>query len=273
MDSTSLGSRLRALLGGRITGPPRSANGASSFHLFWSLPPSAPLVEVSVVLEVLTAPTVNKLYFWALQVEFTGDDRDVEGRTGLERSRGGGHTGLQWHPAYSGSTAVNWGGYASKEEGGGILPGSASVLPGFADEPNTRAYPWLSGRPYRLRVMRLPKRAGAWRAEVEDLAAARVTVVRDLFAGGAHLASPMVWSEVFADCDAPSVRVRWSRMEALDTTGRLVVPQGVVVNYQSGADGGCANTDSVLDGDGVLQVTNTRRTSPAGSLLRLTDRD
>ena len=83
----------------RVTGPPTSSNGASSMHLFWEVPPE-PLAEVSVDVEVLTPPAVEKLYFWALQVNFvsaTGGDR------------GGAHTGLQYHPAYPDGGAVNWG--------------------------------------------------------------------------------------------------------------------------------------------------------------------
>jgi hypothetical protein len=230
---------------------------------------SAPLVEVSAVLEVLTPPEADSLYFWALQVEFEG----AEGRQGpgadVARPLGGGHTGLQWHRAYPGSTAVNWGGYASAQRGGTVLLGSDSGLPGLAGEPNTRAYPWKVGRPYRLRVYRSPEGGGAWRAEVEDVIAGEATVIRDLFAGAAYLAAPVVWSEVFADCDAPSVSVRWSAMQARDSAGAVLLPEGVAVNYQSAADGGCANTTSVLDGHGVLQITNTPRTTPQGAWLKL----
>ncbi len=76
--------------GSRQTGPPRSANGASSFHLFWEIPEQvasppgsgAGLVEVSAVLEVLEEPQTKALYFWALQVDFV-----ARGRVW-----GGGHT-------------------------------------------------------------------------------------------------------------------------------------------------------------------------------------
>ena len=84
------------------TGRPRSGNGASSFHLFWDVPPG-PWVEAAATLVVADPPTVPKLYFWALQVSF--EDR---GRGG-----GGAHLGLQWHAQHPGNTAVNWGGYGT----------------------------------------------------------------------------------------------------------------------------------------------------------------
>lgn len=244
-------------MGRRIGGRPGSANGASSFHLWWEMPASAPLVEVSVVLEVVVPPAVDSLYFWALQVDF------VDGSV----HRGGAHTGLQWYDRFPGSTAVNWGGYASA--GGGVLAGSASTLPGFADEPNTRSYPWQPGRRYRFRVYRSPERAGAWRSEVTDVLSGHTSMIRDLYAGGRYLAAPLVWSEVFADCDAPSVTVRWSRMRAVDETGVVLAPRAVLVNYQSAADGGCSNTTVALDGDGVLQIANAERIVPHGTSLGL----
>jgi hypothetical protein len=92
----------------RVTGPPTSSNGASSFHLFWDVAPK-PLIEVAATIEVIEPPTVDKLYFWALQANFQ------DGRDGHAR-RGGAHFGLQYHPAHPGGGAVNWGGY---HHGGG----------------------------------------------------------------------------------------------------------------------------------------------------------
>lgn len=262
---------------------------ASSFHLTWHLPAparDARLVEVSAVVEVVNPPRVSALYFWALQVDFS-DDRGVWG---------GAHTGLQWNRRYPGGTAVNWGGYASAERGGAVLPGTRSDLSGFADDPNTLSYEWTPGREYRLRVFRSPETPGAWRAEATDLVTGLSTTIRDLLprpssrAGGgllrrlvsrggqnpeeadeaAFLLRPMIWSEVFAECDDPSVTVRWSDLQAIDEQGRLLRPEAVVANYQSGADGGCSNTDSSLDDEGgLLQATNTRRLTSQGMLLRL----
>lgn len=233
----------------RTSGEPRSANGASSFHLTWVLPPSAPLVEVSAVLEVVVPPAVDRLYFWALQVGFVDGAAD----------RGAAHVGLQWNARHPGGRAVNWGGYAPA---GGLLQGTSSALPSGPDDPNTRDYAWEPGRAYRLRVSPAPGRPGGWQGEVTDLATGEATVVRHLDAGGDRLARPVVWSEVFARCEHPSVTVRWSELEGRTAAGRRVAPRGLAVNYQATAAGGCDNTTVVVDDAGVLQVTNAERLPP-----------
>jgi hypothetical protein len=264
------GSRPRVEGGPRDAGPPRSANSASSFHLDWQMPRHSGrderLAEVSAVLEIVVPPEVPALYFWALQVDFV-DDRGIWG---------GAHTGLQWNRRYPDGTAVNWGGYASRELGGGVLTGTTSALSGFADDPNTLAYPWQPGLPYRLRVYRSPGAPGAWRAEVTDLRSGLSSVIRDLLpaprrgTGSSYLARPIVWSEVFADCDAPSVTVRWSNLQALDEKGTVIRPEGVRVNYQAVQEGGCSNTSIGVDqAGGVLQVTNVPRIVEQGTILAM----
>jgi len=254
----------------RESGPRRSPNGASSFHLIWELPaglgPHPRLTEVSAVLEVLEPPREQALYFWALQVDLA-DDRGVWG---------GGHTGLQWNRRYPGGRAVNWGGYRAPELGGQVLAGTVSSLPGFSDDPNTMTYAWEQGRPYRLRVYRSPDDVGAWRAEVTDLESGVTSVIRDLLpdagrgVSGSHLTRPIVWSEVFADCEAPSVTVRWSDLRAVDEGGSVIGPAAVQVNYQASQDGGCSNTTVLADeGGGLLQVTNVPRLVEQGARLPL----
>jgi hypothetical protein len=234
----------------RTRGFPPSGNGASSLHLGWRLPGRAGhLVEAGATLEVVTPPTVDHLYFWALQVGFPG--------------AGAAHLGLQWNHRHPGFGAVNWGGYAAD---GSLLAGTASPLPSTPDDPNTRDYPWEPARPYRLVVRRTADRV--WRGEVTDLVAGDVTVVRDLTTPSSFLSDPMVWSEVFARCDDSSVTARWSDFEVVTDRGDRLAPAGLTVNYQSHADGGCANTTSVLDGrGGVLQVTSTERLTPQGETL------
>ncbi len=260
--------------GPRVAGPPRSSNGASSFHLIWDLPrtPQASrLIEVSATLEIVEPPRVASLYFWALQVDFA----DEKGRTW-----GGGHTGLQWNRRFPGGTAANWGGYASQELGGMVLSGSEPDLHAFPGDPNTMAFPWRAGRPYRFRVYRSPGVPGGWRSEVADLESGEISILRDLMHPAAsrarsgasalgRLSRPMVWSEVFADCDSPSVTVRWSALSALADDGSIVTPRAVVANYQSQGDGGCGNTTVRRDGTGVLQVTNAPREVEQGVRLEL----
>lgn len=241
------------------TGAPRSRNGASSLHLVWDTL-DHPWVAAEATIEVTEPPSVAKLYFWALQVSFVGP-----GRPG-----GGAHLGLQWHPDHPGSAAVNWGGYAPG--GRNELTGSASALPSATGNPNTRDYPWKPRHRYRLRIEHAGEGrqglADAWRGSVTDLDRSETTVVRDLFANGNRLQALMVWSEVFADCDDPPVSVRWSEFAVITDQGRRFDVREVRTNYQSVTEGGCTTTDSVVDGDGFLQRTNTPRTSKPG--LRLT---
>lgn len=238
----------------RMRGEPTSANGASSFHLTWLLAPSEPVVEVAAVLEVLVPPSVERLYFWALQASFLAGGAD----------RGGAHVGLQWNRRHPGNTAVNWGGY---RPAGGLLHGSESPLPSTPGDPNTRDYGWRPGRPYRLRVSPEPEEPGWWQGEVTDLESGRATVVRSLRTGADRLVRPTVWSEVFARCEHPSVAVRWSGLEAVTSSGERLAPRGLSVGYQARAAGGCDNTTVVLDDEGVVQVTNTQRTVPGGSVV------
>ena len=158
---------------------------------------------------------------------------------------------------------MNWGGYAAD---GSLLAGTESALPSTPADPNTRDYPWESERAYRLRVHRVDE--GAWRGEVTDLTTGDATTVRDLMPAAPFLGDPMVWSEVFARCDDPSVTARWSEFEVVSDRGEHFAPTALTVNYQSHADGGCANTTSVPDDHGgVLQVTNAERLTPQGGTL------
>jgi hypothetical protein len=221
-----------------------------------------PLVEVSATLEVVVAPAVDSLYFWALQAGFHDGRQD----------RGAAHTGLQWHGRRPGQRAANWGGYRAAVDGGGELAGSTSGLKRLDQNGNTVAYPWEPGRPYRFRITRGD--GDGWQSIATDLVSGDSTVIRELYAPGQHLVSPVVWSEVFAGCDAPSVTVRWSGLEAQTEAGDVVRPAQLKVSYQDEYNQGCENTDVGVDGLGVTQTTNTaRRTSPGTRLARSTDLD
>lgn len=244
----------------RTRGLPTSSNGASSFHLFWDVPAGTTFRRVAVTFEVLEPPSVDRLYFWALQVDFV--------RPGGRRA-GGGHLGLQHHPRHPGGGAINWGGY---DPSGTVLSGSGSALASALDNPNTRDYRWAPRRRYRLAVDPAPgpdaKGTGEahaaagmhrWRGSITDTESGQTTVVRELYNHGTALTNPMVWSEVFAQCDDPSVVVRWSEPEAESDDGTIVRPRSTRVNYQKIADGGCTNTDVHLDDIGVCQTTNRDR--------------
>ncbi len=99
-----------------------------------------------------------------------------------------------------------------------------------------------------------------------DVGSGAATVVRDLFVAGNLISSGVVWSEVFARCDDPSVAVRWSNPSAITVENTSSVIERATVNYQSHADGGCANTDSSptaeTDPPGLRQRTNCERLTP-----------
>jgi hypothetical protein len=155
--------------------------------------------------------------------------------------------------------AVNWGGYRGT---GGELDGSRSPLPSRDGNPNTRLYDWELDRPHMLRVFPSPEGRG-WRATVDGV------VIRDLYGPGDTLVDPIVWSEVFADCDDPPVVVRWSDLQAVTVSGVEVGAATVTVTYQAYADGGCDNTTIDVDDVGICQRTATPRTLAHGSLLRV----
>jgi hypothetical protein len=228
----------------RVSGRPPSANGASSLHLVWDVPTGDDLVEASVILMVPALPSVPRLYFWALQVSFPGG--------------AGAHLGLQWAADPPRRVRhVNWGGYGAS---GAELSGGTSILPSSFANPNTRDFDWEPGRPYRLRISRAN---GGWAGWVDD------TMVRCLDAPGETLRCPMVWSEVFADCDHPAVSVHWSGLEVLTRSGRRVRVNSVVASYQSRHAGGCDNTSSETDGHAFVQTTNAVRRTPSGATLQV----
>jgi hypothetical protein len=247
---------LGRLLGGpRLTGQPSSANGASSFHLWWQVPAGPPIAEVGVTFRVETAPAVRALYFWALQVSFLG---------AAGRNLGGAHTGLQWHPAVP-EGAVNWGGYDAT---GGELPGTDSTLPAV-DSVNTRAWAWRPGEAYRIRVW--SPGPARWRSQVTELATGRQAIIRDLMVDANALTSPVVWAEVFARCDDPPTVARWSDFTVIGDDGTTAAPSALRVTYQPSAAGGCDNTVAWTDAGEAVQATGQRTARPrrASDLLAL----
>ena len=108
---------------------------------------------------------------------------------------------------------MNWGGYGPD---GRVLDGSASSLPSATGNRNTRDLWWEPGQPYTLTIERAAQ--SGWAGTVGGVR------VRTLEAGGDRLDSLIVWSEVFARCDAPPVVVRWSGFRATTAEGRVVAP-------------------------------------------------
>jgi hypothetical protein len=238
--------------------PSEPAKGVSSFHLWWDGMPAAHYVRCSATLEVLRAPAVQRLYFWALQATFE-DARHLQ--------YGGAHTGLQWNPNYPNTHAVNWGGYDASGSVEAILKGSMSPLPSRPNDVNTRDYDWQVGVSYRFDIVHTQD---GWLATVTDESTGVTSEIRTLFAGGDRLTSFVCWSEVFAGCTDPSAVVRWSNLSATTYDGRTIEPTGVKLTFPSGGD--CPNTDTELDSlvpGAVIQTTNTTRTGHDGQHLRL----
>lgn len=255
-----LGATSGALANLRVSGDPPSPNGASSMHLWWSLPDGERLTAVRATLEITEPPTVDRLYFWAIQVAFVRPDG------------GAAHLGLQHNRRHPGSTAANFGGYAPRDVGG-LLDGIAPDLPSTPNDPNTRDFAWEPNRRYRFSIERLdegaPEEFFAWRGAIEDVGANRVSVVRVLFSRGKYLRRPVVWTEAFARCEHPSVAARWTDLEAEgETRGVMPITAGQV-NYQQHQAGGCDNTDIDVEGDGWVQRTATERTVPVGTVLSI----
>jgi hypothetical protein len=100
---------------------------------------------------------------------------------------------------------------------------------------------------------------------VTDVEWGQTTVIRDLTVEASGLASPLVWSEVFAACDDPSTEVRWSELHALDGQGTTHTATSVGLTYQSFADGGCGNTLTYADGGSFVQVTGLPAARQAAS--------
>jgi hypothetical protein len=244
----------------RVSGDPPSGNGASSMHLWWSLPYGELLTEVSATLEILDPPSVDRLYFWALQAAFVKPDG------------GAAHLGIQHNRRHPGGAAVNFGGYNPRSIGG-LLDGDASTLPSTPNDPNTRDFDWVPNRKYRLSIKRIEHTVSegfyAWRGSIEDLVTGRFTVVRILFSLGGYIRGPVVWTESFARCEMPSVGVRWTDLEAVGERKGVIPVTSGSVNYQHFDAGGCDNTNMDIEGDGWVQRTATERTVPTGTVLSI----
>lgn len=231
-------------------GPRQPPEGiASSFHASWdTLTQFAH--EVHVDLTVMNEPTVNDLYFWALQCSFyDASDNFI----------GGGHTGLQWNEDHPNNNAVNWGGYDDMSV---ELSGTTSSFPSTPGNVNTRDYDWDEGATYSFRI---------WiSAEGEISASVNGDLIRTLYCPGAvKLGGFTMWSEVFAQCSDPSAAVKWTNMRILDESDVEQLEEQFSVNYQAEVDDGCLNTNTYEYNRSIRQQTNTTRITPQDAVLVL----
>jgi len=239
----------------RVSGAPTSANGASSFHLWWDVPYGERFTSASVTLDVSRQPDLDRLVFFAMQVAF------------VKPGGGGAHLGLQHHPAFPDRSAINWGGYDSH---GSLLEGTESPLPSVDDDPNTRDYPWFPGRPYQLAVDRITDDDAdihLWRGSCTDLISGETVAVRELYNRGKYLRAPVVWIESFAPCDAPRFEARWSNATIANEKGDVRAISRMRADYQHHAAGGCTNTNSFVDGVTFVQRSGQLRSTKPGTTL------
>ena len=238
-------------LGARVPSDRAPGGGASSVHLWWQgLDRALPVVSASVTLEVLQAPVVSEVYFWALQATFHDG----------ARAHGVAHLGLQWNPRHPGSTAVNWGGYADGADVRSVLSGTPSELPSEPADPNTRDYPWLVGEAHRLCIER---GSSGWWGSVTGPDDVR-RPVRQLLAGGDRLVDLVVWTEMFAGCQEPETVVRWTDPTFVLADGTAARPPTMTPSFPRE---GCPNTDVRATPDGLYQFTNRARTTRDWAVL------
>lgn len=244
-------------VGERLAGTPTSASGVSSFFLWWDLPFGEKLTEISVNLEVVLRPEVDRLVTFAVQAAF------------LKPGGGSCHLGLQHHPQFPQRGAVNWDGYTAKGE---PLDSAVPSLPSASDELATRDFAWSEGTPYRLTIERgdeQPDGRFPWIGSVTNLRSGDRTEVRRLLSESPHMRGPVMYIESFGPCDGPRVEARWSNATAVSTNGGVRAVKSMRVDYQPHAAGGCTNTNSSVEDGRFVQRAGQMRSTKAGSTIRL----
>ena len=244
-------------VGERVSGTPTSASGASSFFLWWDLPYGEKLTEISVTLEVVLRPEVDRLVTFAFQSAF------------LKPGGGSCHLGLQHHPQFPQRGAVNWNGYSAKGES---LDSDDPALPSATGDLATRDFAWQTGVPYRLTIERgdeLPDGRWAWVGSVSNLQSGERVDIRKLITESPHIRGPVMYIESYGPCDGPRVEARWSSATAVSVDGGVRAVRSMRVDYQPHAAGGCTNTNSGVEGKHFVQRAGQMRRTKAGSTIRL----
>ena len=116
------------------TGEP--GKGVSSFHLWWQDAPPEPVVAVEVTLEVVEAPVVDRLYFWALQATFNDATTD----------HGGAAPGLAVEPSLPGLACRELGWVSEVRAVGRGAAGHSFTASEHAERPEHARLPLAAGR-------------------------------------------------------------------------------------------------------------------------------
>lgn len=201
--------------------------------------------EAEAKLTIVTPPVPAELYFWAIQVVFYD--------ASLNRV-GAAHAGLQWVPAQMNSKGVNWGGYSDVTDL--EMEGTVSDFPSLSGNANTRDYDWDVDTEYTFRIF--PVGGEMWRCQINGV------TIRDLEVPDAvFIADPAVFSEVFAECSAPSSKVKWRDFVMFDASDTEYTFSSGSPAYNTDED--CEETD-VYAGDGYFWLqTNTTRYHEEGA--------
>ena len=195
-------------------------------------------------------PGAGWLYYFALQVNFTGNE---------EWS----HGGLQWASAKefenSGHKGINWGGGSDWAGYGGI---------GRTNTP----FIWEKGRWYRYRCWRLSQKDGLWRwlFAVKDYATDKEGQYGTVVTRSKHIKSATVWMETGygVQCNSGRANIEWRNPNYRTPKGTFVPVSGTAT--YNGTCEGAASTQQGLISKSPLQwyqATNSRRTTPADTKL------
>lgn len=185
------------------------------------------------------------LYYFALQVNFTGHE---------EWS----HGGIQWAGnrdfAETGNLGVNWGGGSDWGGYGGI-------------GVNNTAYRWETGRWYRYRAWRLEKEDdGLWRwlFAVQDYASGKDQQFGTVRTKSEHIKSAVVFTETGygVACDTSRTDVEW-RNPRYRTPSGIHVPVSGTATYNGTCSGSVGTQQGLVSKDPLqwFHSTNTRRTT------------
>jgi hypothetical protein len=195
-------------------------------------------------------PDRRWLYYFALQVNFTGND---------EWS----HGGFQWAGASefrnNNNKGINWGGGSDWAGYGGI---------GVTNTPFT----WDTGNWYRYRCWRLDQKEGLWRwlFAVKDYKTGKEGQFGTVVTRSKHIKSATVWMETGygVQCDTETADIEWRNPNYRSPKGTFAPVSGTAT--YNGTCGGAFNTQQGLVSRSPLQwfqATNSRRTTPPNARL------
>ena len=251
--STAAASLALTAAGGKRTAGASITQEPKSIHTWLESPePDIYAYDVDVrINEFPRNPGRGWLYYFALQVNFTGDD---------EWS----HGGLQWAGAKefekSGSKGINWGGGSAWAGYGGI---------GRTNTP----FVWEKGRWYRYRCWRLKKENdGLWRwlFAVLDRETGKEGNYGTVRTRSEFIKSATVWMETGygVQCDTERADIEWRNPNYRTPKGTFVPVSGTAT-YNGSCEGAVSTQQGLVSRSPLqwFQSTNSRRTTAPNTKL------